>query len=47
MGDRISGILMHVSSFPNKWGKGDFGPEAYRFVDWLEKAGQSLWQILP
>ncbi|MEA2078031.1 MAG: 4-alpha-glucanotransferase [Candidatus Marinimicrobia bacterium] len=47
MTDRISGILMHVSSFPNKWGKGDFGPEAYRFVDWLEKTGQSLWQILP
>lgn len=47
MAERKSGILMHVSSFPNKWGKGDFGPEAYRFVDWLEKAGQSLWQILP
>ncbi len=47
MPDRTSGILMHISSFPNKWGRGDFGPEAYRFVDWLEKAGQSLWQTLP
>ena len=47
MADRTSGILMHISSFPNKWGRGDFGPEAYRFVDWLEKTGQSLWQILP
>jgi 4-alpha-glucanotransferase len=47
MSERTSGILMHVSSFPNTWGKGDFGPEAYKFVDWLEKAGQSLWQILP
>ncbi|MEA3391535.1 MAG: 4-alpha-glucanotransferase [Candidatus Marinimicrobia bacterium] len=47
MPDRTSGILMHISSFPSKWGSGDFGPEAYRFVDWLEKAGQSLWQTLP
>ncbi|MCK4529869.1 MAG: 4-alpha-glucanotransferase, partial [Candidatus Marinimicrobia bacterium] len=47
MPDRTSGILMHISSLPNKWGSGDFGSEAYRFVDWLEKAGQSLWQTLP
>ncbi|MCK5816840.1 MAG: 4-alpha-glucanotransferase, partial [Candidatus Marinimicrobia bacterium] len=47
MSDRTSGILMHISSLPNKWGSGDFGPEAYRFVDWLKKAGQSLWQTLP
>lgn len=47
MSERLSGVLMHVSSFPNKWGRGDFGPEAYKFVDWLEKTKQSLWQILP
>ena len=47
MSERISGILMHISSFPNKWGKGDFGPEAYKFVDWLERTEQSLWQTLP
>ena len=47
MSDRSSGILMHISSFPNSWGKGDFGPEAYRFVDWLSETRQSLWQILP
>ena len=47
MPKRRSGVLMHVSSFPNEWGKGDFGPAAYRFVDWLEKSNQSLWQILP
>jgi len=47
MSDRTSGILMHVSSFPNKWGIGDFGPEAYTFIDWLVDAGQSLWQTLP
>ncbi|MFA6618506.1 MAG: 4-alpha-glucanotransferase [Candidatus Neomarinimicrobiota bacterium] len=47
MSERLSGVLMHVSSFPNKWGRGDFGPEAYKFVDWLDKTKQSLWQILP
>ena len=47
MSERSSGILMHISSFPNEWGKGDFGPEAYRFVDWLSVTKQSLWQILP
>lgn len=47
MADRRSGILLHVSSLPNSWGSGDFGPEAYRFIDWLESTGQSLWQILP
>ncbi len=47
MSQRLSGVLMHVTSLPNKWGKGDFGPEAYKFVDWLDKTKQSLWQILP
>lgn len=47
MADRISGILLHVSSLPSEWGSGDFGPEAYRFIDWLEATEQSLWQILP
>ncbi|MBN2781419.1 MAG: 4-alpha-glucanotransferase [Candidatus Marinimicrobia bacterium] len=47
MSERLSGILLHVSSLPCAWGKGGFGPEAFRFVDWLERAGQSLWQILP
>ena len=47
MSNRLSGVLMHVSSLPSKWGSGDFGPEAYKFVDWLEKTKQSLWQILP
>ena len=47
MADRRSGILMHISSLPSQWGSGDFGPEAFRFIDWLESTGQSLWQILP
>ncbi|MBO5094741.1 MAG: 4-alpha-glucanotransferase [Lachnospiraceae bacterium] len=44
---RQSGILMAVSSIPSKYGIGSFSKEAYAFVDFLEKAGQKLWQILP
>ncbi len=47
MPERASGVLLHVSSLPSEWGKGDFGTGAYEFVDWLETSGQSLWQILP
>lgn len=38
---------MHISSLPGGPGIGRMGKEAYRFVDWLERAGQSVWQILP
>lgn len=44
---RCSGILLHATSLPSKFGIGDFGPEAYRFADQLACAGQSLWQVLP
>lgn len=44
---RTSGILMPVFSLPSPYGIGTFGKEAYRFVDFLEKAGQTYWQILP
>lgn len=44
---RKSGILLAVSSIPSKYGIGTFSKEAYEFVDFLEKAGQKLWQILP
>ena len=44
---RKSGILLHIASLPNKYGIGTMGREAYKFVDWLRSAGQSLWQILP
>ncbi len=44
---RGSGILMHVTSLPSPFGIGDLGPEAHRFADFLEQAGQSYWQILP
>jgi 4-alpha-glucanotransferase len=44
---RQSGILLHPTSLPSPHGSGDFGASAYHFVDWLVKAGQKLWQILP
>jgi 4-alpha-glucanotransferase len=44
---RSSGILMHVTSLPSKHGIGDFGPQAYRFADFLKAAGQNYWQLLP
>ena len=44
---RRSGILLHVTSLPSRFGIGDLGPEAYRFADFLQRSGQRLWQILP
>ena len=44
---RESGILMHITSLPGPYGVGTMGKEAYRFVDFLKKAGQHYWQILP
>ena len=44
---RSSGILLHPSSLPGPYGIGDLGPQAYRFIDWLESTGCKLWQILP
>jgi 4-alpha-glucanotransferase len=44
---RASGVLLHPTSLPGPHGSGDFGREAYHFVDWLVGAGQKLWQILP
>ena len=44
---RRCGILLHPTSLPGPWGIGDLGPEAPRFVAFLESAGQSLWQVLP
>jgi 4-alpha-glucanotransferase len=45
--ERAAGILLHPTSLPSLGGIGDFGPEAYRFIDFLHAAKQSLWQILP
>ena len=44
---RSSGVLLSVTSLPSKYGIGCFSREAYDFVDWLAKAGQTWWQILP
>ena len=44
---RESGILMHITSLPGAYGVGTMGNQAYGFVDFLKKAGQSYWQILP
>ncbi len=44
---RLYGILMPVASLPGPHGIGDFGEDAYRFADFLHKAGAGVWQILP
>ena len=44
---RTSGILMHISSLPGETGIGTLGKEAYRFIDFLKKSGQTYWQVLP
>ncbi|MCI9530989.1 MAG: 4-alpha-glucanotransferase [Lachnospiraceae bacterium] len=44
---RSSGILMHISSLPSPYGIGTLGEEARKFVDFLVKAQQSYWQVLP
>jgi 4-alpha-glucanotransferase len=44
---RASGILLHPTSLPGRYGIGDLGPEAHQFVDFLVEAGQSIWQVLP
>ena len=44
---RSAGILLPISSLPSDYGIGTLGKEAYRFVDFLVKANQSYWQVLP
>ena len=44
---RTSGVLLPIFSLPSKYGIGCFDQAAYDFVDWLAKAGQTYWQILP
>jgi len=45
--ERSAGILLHPTSLPGTFGIGDLGNEAYKFIDFLEAAGQKLWQIFP
>ena len=44
---RTSGVLMPISSLPSPYGIGTMGKQAKKFVDFLDKAGQKYWQILP
>ena len=44
---RASGILLHPTCLPSRFGIGDLGKSAYEFVDFLERSGQKLWQVLP
>ena len=45
--ERTAGILLHPTSLPGNFGIGDLGNEAYNFVNFLEAAGQKLWQVFP
>ncbi|MFQ5580647.1 MAG: 4-alpha-glucanotransferase [Nitrospiria bacterium] len=47
LGQRASGILLHITSLPSPYGIGDLGEGAYRFADYLAETGQRFWQILP
>ncbi len=47
MFQRGSGILLHPTSLPSPYPIGDLGPEAFKFIDFLELSGQRYWQILP
>jgi len=44
---RSTGILLHVSSLPSYGGIGDLGPAAHEFIDFLARAKQHVWQVLP
>lgn len=44
---RSAGVLLHPTALPGGYGIGDLGPSARSFLDWLESAGQSVWQVLP
>ncbi len=44
---RTSGVLLHPTSLPGRYGIGEFNDQAYAFVDWLVSAGQKLWQVMP
>lgn len=42
-----AGVLLHISSLPSDYGIGTLGKEAYNFINFLSKSGNSYWQILP
>ncbi|HTL88306.1 MAG TPA: 4-alpha-glucanotransferase, partial [Leptolyngbya sp.] len=44
---RSSGVLLHPTSFPGRFGVGELGAEAHRFIEFLAQSGQQFWQVLP
>ena len=44
---RSSGVLLHPTSLPGRFGIGDLGPNVFEFIDQLAGARQRLWQVLP
>ena len=44
---RKAGVLLGIASIPSKYGIGCFSKEAYEFIDFLKRSGQSVWQVLP
>jgi 4-alpha-glucanotransferase len=44
---RRAGVLLHISSLPGPYGIGDLGPAARQALQWLQAAGQGIWQVLP
>jgi 4-alpha-glucanotransferase len=44
---RNNGILLHITSLPSKYGVGDFGDEAFAFIDFLKRSKVGFWQLLP
>lgn len=45
--ERRSGLILHPTSLPGDYGIGEIGDEAFKFVDWLESTGSTIWQMLP
>jgi 4-alpha-glucanotransferase len=45
--ERSAGILLHPTSLPGPFAIGDFGPVTGAFLAWMERGGQSIWQVLP
>ena len=44
---RRAGVLLHLTSLPGPYGIGDLGRPSLRFMDWLERSGWDIWQVLP
>ncbi|MEC8330527.1 MAG: 4-alpha-glucanotransferase, partial [Verrucomicrobiota bacterium] len=47
LNDRAAGVMLHISSLPSDTGIGNLGAGAYRFIDFLNASGISIWQICP